>query len=226
MFRWFVRFAATALVGALLVWFWNRHNEDLLEEEFEDEIPLEFEVSAQDVMAPGTLDGNGAIDDPIAVAESAPVLAPAEPVAETAPAEEPRAAATESTPTAAAATEAPAADAVSTEAPTASVAEASVASNTPEAADTAADDSADEQELLLDSNAPTPAGAGDNVMMIKGIGPKYAEKLTEMGITTFGALLDTPIGTLAVAFPRVTDAELQSWMEQALELVTQPSEPA
>ena len=79
---------------------------------------------------------------------------------------------------------------------------------------------------MLDSPAPTPAGAGDNVIIIKGIGPKYSEKLAEMGITTFGALLGTPMDTLAIAFPRVSEEELQSWLEQARELADHSGETA
>ena len=48
MFRWLVRFSAAALVGALLIWFWNRYNQDLLEEELEEEIPFEFDVAAEE----------------------------------------------------------------------------------------------------------------------------------------------------------------------------------
>ncbi len=247
MFRWFVRFATAALVGALVVWFWNRSNEDLLEEELEEEIPLEFEVTAQDVLAPGSLDGNGAAPDSIPAVVSAPEMAPTEPVApEEPPADVPGAEATtpesatastetvadasakgdapEEAPTDAAA-DAPATDDAPAEASIAAVEDAPAEPEALEDADATAE-TAEKQEILLDSDAPTPEGTGDNVMAIRGIGPKYAEKLAEMGITTFGALLGTPIDTLAVAFPRVTDAELQSWMEQALELVTQPDEPA
>jgi predicted flap endonuclease-1-like 5' DNA nuclease len=72
-----------------------------------------------------------------------------------------------------------------------------------------------EREAELE--APPP-GAGDNLEVIKGIGPRYAAQLAEMGITTFGALINTPLDELTVAFPRVTAEELRDWIEQAREL--------
>ena len=47
MLRWLTRLAIGALIIALLIWLWSRYNEDLEEEEFEEEIPLEFEVSVE-----------------------------------------------------------------------------------------------------------------------------------------------------------------------------------
>lgn len=178
MIRWLVRFSTATLIGALLVWFWNRYNQDLLEDELDEEIPFEFDVAAEDMplSAPEQALPAGATPDDTAVAPTA--LAPA-----AAAAEETVATATAGTEESAAAT-------------------------------------------LLDSPAPTPAGAGDNVIAIKGIGPKYGAKLAEMGITTFGALLGTPLDTLELAFPRVSAEELENWLEQARELAASSEEPA
>src|SRR5262245_3599296 len=52
MLRWLTRLALGALIIALLFWLWTRYNADLEEEELEEEIPLEFEVSADADLAP------------------------------------------------------------------------------------------------------------------------------------------------------------------------------
>jgi predicted flap endonuclease-1-like 5' DNA nuclease len=208
MFRWFVRFSVAASLGALLVWLWNRYNEDLLEEDLDEEIPLEFDVAddAPTLVAGTTFNnrdgGNGT------------------PAAATASASGSVAAETEERP-------APAPTAV-VDSASADATDRNAASAAPAALETAEKptESATEPEPVLDSPAPTPAGAGDNVIIIKGIGPKYSEKLAEMGITTFGALLGTPMDTLAIAFPRVSEEELQSWLEQARELADHSGETA
>jgi predicted flap endonuclease-1-like 5' DNA nuclease len=237
MFRWFVRFSIAAFLGALLVWLWNRYNQDLLEDDFdEEEIPLEFDVPADGTPAlePGnTLSVQGSGDGTHAAAappvSSTVVPAPEEPAAGTirgsmatedgtTTTAEPAAEETTGE-TATTATETPAAQATDV------AADSTVETMPAEATDVEAEGD-DDQELLLDSPAPTPAGAGDNVIAIKGIGPKYAEKLAEMGITTFGALIATPIDTLAITFPRVSEEELHNWLEQARELADQSTETA
>jgi predicted flap endonuclease-1-like 5' DNA nuclease len=69
-------------------------------------------------------------------------------------------------------------------------------------------------------DAPPP-GAGDNLIVIKGIGTVYSARLAEMGITTYGALIATPIDTLATAFPRVPESEIEDWIAQARQLAEQ-----
>ena len=39
-----------------------------------------------------------------------------------------------------------------------------------------------------------------------------------MGITTFSALIATPVDTLLAHFPRVSEKEIENWIEQAREL--------
>ena len=221
MFRWLIRFTGAALIGALLVWLWNRYNQDLLEEELEDEIPLEFDVPAQAEPSSSTASasstnaatGAGSAGTPAASisldGDNATAAADTPP-----PATSPSASASTSGGTTAAAKS-----------------DESAATDDVSASQAAGDASADEAGAenpapVLDSPAPTPAGAGDNVIIIKGIGPKYGAKLAEMGITTFGALLATPLDTLALAFPRVPDGELQNWLEQARELAGQSDETA
>jgi predicted flap endonuclease-1-like 5' DNA nuclease len=191
MFRWLIRFSAATLIGSLLIWLWNRYNQDLLEEELEEEVPLEFDVPAQEEETPGAppASAGGANDGAHATT----------PVLDTGGVAPATSSATPGTPPAdAAAPPKPAAD----------------------------DEIVTEPEPVLDSPAPTPPGAGDNVIAIKGIGPKYGAKLAEMGITTFGALLGTPMDTLMITFPRVSEAELQNWLEQARELAEQSGETA
>ena len=46
MLRWLVRLSIGALLGALVIWAWNRYNQDLADEELLDaEIPFEFDVA-------------------------------------------------------------------------------------------------------------------------------------------------------------------------------------
>jgi predicted flap endonuclease-1-like 5' DNA nuclease len=71
-------------------------------------------------------------------------------------------------------------------------------------------------------DAPPP-GAGDNLIVIKGIGKATSTRLGEMGITTYGALIATPVDLLIDAFPRVSAAEIESWITQARELSGQES---
>jgi predicted flap endonuclease-1-like 5' DNA nuclease len=200
MLRWLIRFSAAALIGALLVWLWNRYNEDLLEEDLEEEIPLEFDVAAEDgpvaALVSDSTDGTAAADAPAGVAA------------------EDNGGPSNAVETATAAAETAETTDTTTGTETAST-----------ETDTAAEDSESNETTMLDSPAPTPEGAGDNVIAIKGIGPKYGAKLAEMGITTFGALLATPMADLEMAFPRVSTEELQNWLEQARELAAQENKP-
>ena len=52
MLRWLIRLTIGAAIIALIVWLWSRFNEDLDEEEFEEEIPVEFDVSEEEQPAP------------------------------------------------------------------------------------------------------------------------------------------------------------------------------
>jgi predicted flap endonuclease-1-like 5' DNA nuclease len=197
MLRWLIRLSGAAFISALLIWLWNRFNQDLLEEEPEEEVPLEFDVPDTAPSAPPPSSSAGGAHN--GTHASTPVLDTGE-----------------------------AAPATGSSSPAGSVTDAAAPPDAaaPEDAGTTEDANATEPEPVLDSPAPTPPGAGDNVIAIKGIGPKYGAKLAEMGITTFGALLATPMDTLMITFPRVSEAELHNWLEQARELAEQSGETA
>jgi large subunit ribosomal protein L21 len=62
-----------------------------------------------------------------------------------------------------------------------------------------------------------PQGAGDDLTVIKGIGPKAAEQLNEQGITTFAqiaAFTDADIAKIDEAMP-FSAAQIEDWREQA-----------
>jgi predicted flap endonuclease-1-like 5' DNA nuclease len=235
MFRRLVSFSAAAFLGALLVWLWNRYNEDLLEEDLEEEeIPLEFDVAAEDgpTLEPVNIPTDGATDAGVPATTAAADETGAEssatdetntPAVEEVPAESD--ASTEDGTPDDAARETDTATAASAEADATEDTSPVEATTSAETGGTAEDEESDE-DLMLDSAAPTPEGAGDNVIAIKVIGPKYGAKLAEMGITTFGALIATPMTDLEVAFPRVSTEELQNWLEQARELAAQDTETA
>jgi large subunit ribosomal protein L21 len=65
-----------------------------------------------------------------------------------------------------------------------------------------------------------PAGEGDDLVVIKGIGPVAAGQLKEQGITTFAqlaALSDEDIARIDANMPFSTD-QIKDWQEQAREL--------
>lgn len=62
---------------------------------------------------------------------------------------------------------------------------------------------------------PDPEPGGDDLTAIKGIGPKYAEQLSALGITTISALAAADPADLAAQFdPR---AAVEEWIDQARE---------
>ena len=161
MFRWFVRFSVAASLGALLVWLWNRYNEDLLEgKDLTRIFPLRIHVAddAPALVAGTTFNnrdgGNGT------------------PAAATASASGSVAAETQEQPD-------PAPTAV-VDSASADATDRNAASAAPAASETAEKptESATEPEPVLDSPAPTPAGAGDNVIIHQG---HRAEVLGEAG---------------------------------------------
>jgi predicted flap endonuclease-1-like 5' DNA nuclease len=236
-----MRLAIGALVVALLVWLWSRYNEDLEEEEFEEEIPLEFDVSEDD--AGTTAPAVGTLSDATAPAAGAVVLPGSASLPEAALA--PGAAAVVSTITmpdtgpatkatdAATDTEADlepgsTGDAIAAHPLVGDVAAGAIMMTGGEEDDTTVPPrmappsqgaqegySPTEREAELEASPP---GVGDNLEVIRGIGPKYAAQLAEMGITTFGALINTSLDGLTLAFPRVSEEELRSWIDQAREL--------
>ncbi len=65
-----------------------------------------------------------------------------------------------------------------------------------------------------------PAGEGDDLVVIKGIGPVAASQLKEQGITTFAqlaSLTDDDVAKIDANMPFSTD-QIRDWREQAKEL--------
>ena len=65
-----------------------------------------------------------------------------------------------------------------------------------------------------------PAGEGDDLVVIKGIGPVAASQLKEQGITTFAqlaSLTDDDVATIDANMPFSAD-QIRDWREQAKEL--------
>ena len=241
MLRWLIRLAVGALIIALLVWVWSRFNEDLEEEEFEEEIPLEFEVSAGDGADSATHEMRASSDPTVAdLSFTAPPDGTTQ-VDMDAPPGQVAAGDTIGTGNGPATEENAAADAL---AATESAAENGISErtlgNAPALTATVTATGGEEDDTTVppregprsqgtqEGYNPTereaeleapPPGAGDNMELIRGIGPKYAAQLAEMSITTFGALINTPVDELVVSFPRVTEEELRSWIDQARELV-------
>jgi predicted flap endonuclease-1-like 5' DNA nuclease len=63
------------------------------------------------------------------------------------------------------------------------------------------------------ADAPKSA-AGDDLTEVKGIGPVYAERLAEAGVTTFATLANADAAAVAGA-AGVSESVAASWMEQA-----------
>jgi predicted flap endonuclease-1-like 5' DNA nuclease len=72
----------------------------------------------------------------------------------------------------------------------------------------------DEPPPRFRTNAPGPAVAADDLTQVKGIGPVYAERLVDAGITTFAELADADVAAVAGA-ARVSESVAESWLEQA-----------
>ncbi len=63
----------------------------------------------------------------------------------------------------------------------------------------------------------TPAAPHDDLTAVKGIGPVYAERLVEAGITSFAALVNADAVAVSEA-AGVSESTAKSWMEQAADL--------
>jgi hypothetical protein len=71
-------------------------------------------------------------------------------------------------------------------------------------------------ESASTGNKPGTPGA-DDLTVVKGIGPVYADRLTEAGITTFAELAAADIDAVCEA-AKVSESTATSWMEQAATL--------
>jgi large subunit ribosomal protein L17 len=78
---------------------------------------------------------------------------------------------------------------------------------------------ATEEAAPMAAAAPTASGAGDDLVIIEGIGPKAAEVLNAAGITTFLQLVETPAEKvkeiLTSSEARVGHLDPTTWAQQA-----------
>lgn len=63
----------------------------------------------------------------------------------------------------------------------------------------------------------TSTPSSDDLTTVKGIGPVYAERLANAGITSFAELVSTDAATVSEA-AGVSESTAASWMEQATSL--------
>jgi predicted flap endonuclease-1-like 5' DNA nuclease len=64
------------------------------------------------------------------------------------------------------------------------------------------------------STPPPPAAVPDDLTAIKGIGPVFAARLAEIGITSFHTLADADPRTIASA-TKASPAAIDEWIAQA-----------
>jgi len=60
---------------------------------------------------------------------------------------------------------------------------------------------------------PSPVGA-DDLTEVKGVGPVYAQRLVDAGITSFGMLANADAAAVAGA-ANVSESQAESWIGQA-----------
>lgn len=104
--------------------------------------------------------------------------------------------------------------------PAAKAQEAKPAAKVEEAPKAAKTEEAPQAEAKAAPLFKAPKGKGDDLTVIKGIGPVAAKDLNEQGITTFAqiaALSDEDIARIDAAMPFSTH-QIESWREQAREL--------
>ena len=71
----------------------------------------------------------------------------------------------------------------------------------------------DEPPPRFRTNVPSPV-VGDDLTEVKGIGPVYAERLVDAGITSFAELANADVAAVAGA-AGVSESTAGSWLEQA-----------
>ena len=72
----------------------------------------------------------------------------------------------------------------------------------------------DEPPPRFRTGGASPVAAADDLTEVKGIGPVYAERLVEAGITTFAQLADADVAAVAGA-AGVSESKAEGWLEQA-----------
>lgn len=72
----------------------------------------------------------------------------------------------------------------------------------------------DEPPPRFRTNVPSPVVADDDLTKVKGIGPVYAERLVEAGITSFAELAKADVAAVA-GTAGVSESTAGSWLEQA-----------
>ncbi len=73
---------------------------------------------------------------------------------------------------------------------------------------------ADDPRPHFRSTPPAPEAAPDDLTKVKGIGPVYAERLAESGITTYEALVGADAAAVADVVGTTEDA-VAGWIAQA-----------
>src|SRR5690348_2295717 len=89
MMRWITRLAAIGLAAALIGFLWSRANSDFEDEDFDEEIPIEFDVPLESAPAggvPGAVNDGDTGEGPGANMDGAASEASAAPAAGSAPA--------------------------------------------------------------------------------------------------------------------------------------------
>lgn len=86
----------------------------------------------------------------------------------------------------------------------------------PNVTDDGAGDAEAEDDRAAETSAPATA---DDLTQVKGIGPVYASRLAEVGITTFAALAAADADTIATVAD-VAGAAAVDWVDQARSLTS------
>lgn len=82
------------------------------------------------------------------------------------------------------------------------------------------------KETVVEAPAEVAGAAVDDLTIIQGIGPKFQERLAASGIDSFVKLKVARHDELRAIFPeaRVTDAQLQAWIDEATQQTNPPPE--
>jgi predicted flap endonuclease-1-like 5' DNA nuclease len=75
----------------------------------------------------------------------------------------------------------------------------------------------------LDPDSILRPGHTDNLTVIRGIGPRTAEDLASMGISTFAALAGADAAVLAARLNGSSVAQVEGWIVQAQDMAAEES---